>query len=83
MYTKTRLITSNTTCTHNQSIYIILLETNVNHFPCKYHTCDTVISYKVVIYYNTDLYSRLALLYNHKIQLLLKICITTGICTIT
>ena len=68
---------------HYISIYIILLETNVNHILCKYHTCDTVISYKVFIYYNTDLYSRLALLYNHKIQLLMKICITTGICTIT
>ena len=62
---------------------IALLETNVNHILCKYHTCYTVISYKVFIYYNTDLYSRLALLSNHKIQLLMKICITTGISTTT
>ena len=67
--------------TYNYFIYIAMPEISLNQILCKCHICDTVRSYK--IYYDTDLYSRLALLYNHRIQLVMKICITTGISTTT
>ena len=43
-----------------------LLEIYEYHILCKFYAYDTVRSYKVFTYYDTDLYSRLALLYNHK-----------------